>query len=140
MRNVVSERKKRDISLEPKVVCHKPVLEYILAHELDWWLQKKSRNDARKTVNAKCHSTYTPKEWPNVVYYQCKIYGKWRRKHSAAKDLDCLGWEKLKSAVESLSLHLQGRPFTEALQIVQSRVGCNAELLRGLPKRFHFWV
>jgi len=135
------KRKKRNVASEEPISVSKELIDFIHSHELDWWLNKTPRNDARKQVNKDCIGINIPaKQWPNIVYWRCKIYGQWKRKNSSAKDLDFRGWEKLKAAVEALQPMMQGRLFTEALSIVKSQIACNAALLKGLPGRFHYWL
>lgn len=54
-------------------------------------------------------------------------------------DLDNAGWNRLKEAVCALLPELQGLRIDQAELVIRTRVSCNTQLLRGLPKRLQVW-
>lgn len=48
-------------------------------------------------------------------------------------------WFELKRVVSFFLERLQGLTIREAVRVVRTKISCNADVLRGLPSRFHVW-
>ncbi len=64
----------------------------------------------------------------------------WRRK-SQTKDtcLDYKGWDRLNAAAVELADLLQGLRIDQAVEVMLTRVRCNAFLLQGMTQKHRFW-
>ena len=118
------------------------IKEYIAANEFDWWHNKLSQAAVRKLILEHTGLKIGREKgvFKQFVVVNMSIYGHWKRKPtSTSRILSCDQWDKLRTVVEKLKPQIEGQGIAIAFDIIRTKILTNVFLLRGLPKRMHYW-
>lgn len=118
--------------------------EYIAANEFDWWHNKLSQAAVRKLIleNTGLKIGREKGTFKEFCSANMKIYMNraWRRKQiSRRKSLTNFEWDRLESVVFAMKSLIEGKGLAVAFDIIRTKISTNVFLLRGLPKRMHYW-
>jgi hypothetical protein len=133
----------KDKSHEPKPEIPETLKLAIATYELECWMRRLSRKQAREEIKNATSISVRSKGFPAVLFWYCEIYSKWKRKSESKNTLlDDAGWTRLRAVVESLKNHLESPLLdgvADAAIVVRSKISTNTVQLNGLPKRLRYW-
>lgn len=119
----------------------KAAIEAISKLDFQWWFERKLIKPARESLSKQLGFTVNASAFKSMREDgACKWFKVQKRpRPSTNMMLDAKEWERLRAAVKSQLLLIQGRTLDEAVAVVCLVCKCNAVTLDGLTSDLHVW-